>query len=861
MDVLYAMPGDLNYSYGPKGDALERLTADRPQTASFTVSYTGFSPAAQAAFQSAINILSVTMTSAVPIRVRANWTPLASGVLGSAGATIGCTVPTGPFAGNTFYAAALADKINGSAFCAALVGETHEIQANFNSSFADWEFGTTGVPVSGKYNFMTVVLHEVVHGLGFFGRMTSNGTTGTLSSSLPYIYDQFAVTGTNISLLDTGVFPRPSTQLHDQLTSDNTWFQTNTGVKIETANFATKYGMLGTADGWLQGSSYSHVDFNSYVGTPNGLQCWALNSNTAYTDIGRHVRTIFTLMGWTVNSLGVRLGDYTGDGIADMAVFRPSTGQFFVSGLAPALFGLPGDVPVVGDFNGNGTNDIAVFRPSDGTWYVNGLAAVQFGIASDLPVPADYNGDGITDRAVFRTVNGMAGQFLVHGLGSAMFGLRGDIPVPADFDGDHIDDLAVYRPWESKFYVRLSTTLAVVQTTFGLPGDVPVVGYFDNDVLADYAVYRTLANGTAAWYLKLSTGTTPIYSFGLANDIPSARDIDNDGADELVLWRPSNGTWYRYNRISASTTTQSFGLLGDIPVHGRPRLPFAPNADFDGDGRSDITVYRPSDQVWYTKTSSSGFATNVMQQWGINGDLRVPGDYDGDHKTDHAVFRPSNSTWYIRRSSDGVLLQRQFGLSGDVAMPGDYDGDSITDIAVFRPTGAFWYILRSTTNFTQTTQLQWGISTDTPIVGDFDGDGRVDLTVYRSSNQTWFIRPSSPMWGALIQRQWGVGGDVPAVADFDGDGRTDMNVFRPSNQTWYELDALLGANIRPPLGTQWGVSGDTPVPHDYDGDGRADVTVFRPAQGQWWISRSSNGALLFVTWGLPADGPVLRKGQ
>jgi hypothetical protein len=182
MDVLYFAPGDLNFAYGPKGAALQALTAaDRPGSATITVTYNGFPAQAQTAFQAAINIWAASITSPAPIRIVANWIDLGSdGILGSAGASRGCQVSGG--VANTFYAAALADKINGSAFCAAQpTAIDREINANFNSTFADWEFGTTGVGVPNKVNFMTVVLHEVGHGLGFFGRFTSANGIGSLS--------------------------------------------------------------------------------------------------------------------------------------------------------------------------------------------------------------------------------------------------------------------------------------------------------------------------------------------------------------------------------------------------------------------------------------------------------------------------------------------------------------------------------------------------------------------------------------------------------------------------------------------------------------------------------------------------------
>ena len=47
-------------------------------------------------------------------------------------------------------------------------------------------------------------------------------------------------------------------------------------------------------------------------------------------------------------------------------------------------------------------------------------------------------------------------------------------------------------------------------------------------------------------------------------------------------------------------------------------------------------------------------------------DVPVPGDYDGDGKTDVAVWRPNEGNWYARRSSNGTMLQAQMGQDGDV---------------------------------------------------------------------------------------------------------------------------------------------------------------------------------------------------
>jgi hypothetical protein len=261
--VLYAAPGDLNFSYGPRLDPESAaLAGDHLASATITVTYSGFTPQAQAAFQAAVNIWASTISSPAPIRIRASFTPLGTGILGSAGATLACSSATG--VPNTWYPAALADKLHGSAHCAAIGGETAEIDADFSSSFTNWDFGTTGVGVAGKYNFMTVVLHEIGHGLGFFGGFTSSGGLGTHFSTNPYIYDRFAVSGTGARLL---LFGRGTTALHAQLTGNNTFtdgansISRNGGLtpKLETHHMTNQYG-VSSDNGWLPGSSYSHLD-------------------------------------------------------------------------------------------------------------------------------------------------------------------------------------------------------------------------------------------------------------------------------------------------------------------------------------------------------------------------------------------------------------------------------------------------------------------------------------------------------------------------------------------------------------------------------------------------------------------------
>ncbi|HEY0544993.1 MAG TPA: FG-GAP-like repeat-containing protein [Pyrinomonadaceae bacterium] len=229
--------------------------------------------------------------------------------------------------------------------------------------------------------------------------------------------------------------------------------------------------------------------------------------------------------------------------------------------------------------------------------------------------------------------------------------------------------------------------------------------------------------------------------------------------------------------------------------------------DFDGDRTSDLSVFRPNGGVWYLMQSMAGFRA---QAWGANGDMLVPADYDGDGKTDVAVFRVGN--WYILNSSDNTMRAEVFGQINDVPVAGDYDGDGKADPAVFRQGN--WYVLQSAAGFRA---QAWGFASDKAVPADYDGDGKTDFAVFRSG--AWYELQSSN--GQLRTQAFGQNGDVLVAGDYDGDGRSDAAVFRQGS--WYVLYSSDGSfNAR-----QFGIETDRVVPADYDGDGRYDIAVFR----------------------------------
>lgn len=336
-----------------------------------------------------------------------------------------------------------------------------------------------------------------------------------------------------------------------------------------------------------------------------------------------------------------------------------------------------------------------------------------------------------------------------------------------------------------------------------------------------------------------------------------------------------------------STPTASFN-----PDFSAVRLNFVPRdapVDFNGDGKTDFSILRsastsPGSQwTWWSEINGTG-ETTVVDLGVRNRDQQVPADYDGDGKTDIAMFRfsgPEAGNWYILQSSTGTYRIERFGQAGDSpTIVDDYDGDNKADLAVWRAPsaaqgpGQAYVFYRGSLNNPQgnITYIPWGIrygtqqdQVDDIYTGDFDGDGKTDIAVQRRVDTSdpnynvpavFWIRTAA---GNVSQQFFGWASDRIVPGDYDGDGKTDICVARgfnssPSETTWN----IRYSSGRPDEAIQWGAGAlDVFAQGDYDGDGTTDLAVYRRAgEFNFYIRSSATGSMIVKHWGDENDIPI-----
>lgn len=274
------------------------LSAANQPGAVITVTYIGFPTQARAAFQRAVDIWQSQIISAVEIKIEARWKALPSGILGMAGpADMVIDVPKG-----RIYPIALANKLAGR----DLDAKHADIEAELNSTpLTKWYFGTDGRTPSDKYDLVTVVLHEIAHGLGATSSLDWVNRSGMYGggSPFPLVFDTFVADGLGRSL--TSTYGNKSLALGTAITSNDVWWSGPAG----RAGAGGPMPRLYAPETWEDRSSIGHLDEAAYPrGSPDSLLTPILDLAEAILDPGPILRGMMLDVGWGIAVPSVTFG-------------------------------------------------------------------------------------------------------------------------------------------------------------------------------------------------------------------------------------------------------------------------------------------------------------------------------------------------------------------------------------------------------------------------------------------------------------------------------------------------------------------------------------------------------------------------
>ena len=261
-------------------------------SASVTFYYSGFSTAAKVPMEYAASILESVLPPGTKVTILATYAKIStSGVLANSsitGYSIGSYI--GALDPSVYYPVALAEKIYGDSLNSNIEGD---ITLTVNNSI-NWYFGTDGNTPSTKYDLVTVVLHELCHGLGFYDSFSTSTTSGSYGiSSVPFIYDTFIENLSEKKLTDTLQFNNSSAALRSALTSGRLYFNGPLLMNYTSGKRAKVYA----PSIYESGSSVSHLDEDS-TSQVNSLMTPYIDRGEAIHNPGDFTMSILGDLGW-----------------------------------------------------------------------------------------------------------------------------------------------------------------------------------------------------------------------------------------------------------------------------------------------------------------------------------------------------------------------------------------------------------------------------------------------------------------------------------------------------------------------------------------------------------------------------------
>jgi hypothetical protein len=792
-------------SYVPPRMPRASLTAAEgpAQSSSIAVSYAGFTPQAQAAFQFAIDIWARQLASPVPITIDAQFQDLGPGVVGAVGTgSFEQDVPGG--IPGTFYPASLANRLAGADMQPGIA----DVFARFGSGVS-WYYGTDGNAPAGSYDFVTAVLHELGHGLGFFGSgwmtVAGRGMWGFGSETpLPGIFDRFVVNGSGQAFLDTTLFPNPSSALAAQITGNNLFFN---GPETRAAN-ANAAARLHAPAIWVSGSSYSHLNESTYtVGNANSLMTPSLASGEAIHDPGPIVHGMFRDLGWLV----------AGSSCTYSITRTPST-----------TFGSSGGTGSVSIGTGTGCGWAV---SSDAPWltFTSGTAAA---------------GPGTVGFSVSPNPSSMARVATITGGGQPVTVAQGGVPCTFA-----VENLLTFGA--SGGAKPLAVTASAPDCAFTTASSVPWLTISGNRTGSSTLTIAATASADDTRTATISIAGTAVSVRQNGHATPTF-DINNDGAGDLLAYDPASGSrFFAFGdpRNLGFTTASTSAWAAGWTVYP---------ADFNGDGRADLFFYNPvSGRAIKAISTGTEVFTYAEFAWSPGWQITVA-DLNGDGLDDVFVYNPTDGRWFrcISLANGSFSFTNSGTWSTNWSIyTGDFNGDGRADLFLYNTTsdanrGRTYRVLSNPDESVTyiAGDVVWSNNwTITP--GDFDGDGRTDLFLYRSSGDWYrvFFTAASARYESGVASP----GLTVSAGDFNRDARTDLFAYNASSGLWYvaisEANGALsyyGGSVNWSPGWQISVT-------DVNVDGVADLVLYNPSDGRWFVAvTQSPGVFAFAngTW-------------
>jgi hypothetical protein len=784
---------------------------------------------AKTVFNAAANIWSNIIQSSVPITIRACWASLSGGTLGYAGGGPLHRDFSGAPRANTWYVGALANALGGSDLDPA----KFDMHITYNSNFT-WYYGTDGNTPSGQYDLLSVVLHEIAHGLGFSGSMSYSGGQGSwgYSTGYPNVYDVFMRDGSGIELINTLVYPNPSTALGTALTSNNLWFH---GANAMAANGGQRVKMYAPST-WASGSSYSHLDYATFNDTINELMVYAISAGESIHDPGPVTKGLFKDIGWQVSvsctySISPTSMSFSaGGGTGSVSVTTQSGCAWtaaesldwatITSGSSGAG---SGTVNYSVSANSSSSSRIGNMTIAGKTFVITQAGTVignnillNPGFESGSVIWAEYSSAGY-QIILQDSYNAHTGSWFawMGGSNNLTEYIYQDVTIPSDTTGAYV-----------QFWYRIATE----ETTAITPYDILYVQIrrpSDNTVLATISTLSNL-NKTTGWV------QSPQY------DISSFK-----GQTIRLMFYSTTDSFYPTSFMIDDVNLTVSVSQGGIFV-----------GDFNGDGMSDILTREPSTggavirQSKISGTNWNGWQ-NYWAAWPSNHSEIYVGDYNGDGRKDILTRDPATGNAVMRLSvvSGGNWagwsnVWAAWPASFSKVYVGDYNGDGKDDILTVNPaTGAG--VLRQSAGaagaWTGWTNYWAPLPTShTEIyVGNFNGDGRKDILTRDPATGNAVMRLSLVSGGnwagwSNVWAAWPASFSKVYVGDYNGDGKDDILTVNPATGAGVLRQSAGAAGTWTGWTNYW-----APLPSshteiyvgNFNGDGRKDILTRDPATG------------------------------